>query len=292
MKNKPLIIFLIITLSIVVIALITIFINMLNGNKIFKFGYTISKELSINETFENNFKTISVNSEASLIEIKKSNSNNFKVLVYGNKDNINLTYDNDALNIETKKDFCTLICFGQKINKIEIYIPQYYENKINISNNYGDIKIADFINASMDIKNDCGDILISSIKNVSIQSSYGDISIGSLIEGDINQDCGDITIDNVSNIKATNNLGDIKINKINSYFDLSDNCGDIKIDEVNINENSKIKLDLGDVKIGLTNEIYIDAKVSLGDIKINNNHNKSDITLKIENNCGDIKVNN
>ena len=49
---------------------------------------------------------------------------------------------------------------------------------------------------------------------------------------------------------------------------------------------------LGDIKILNTNEIYFDAKTNLGDTKINNNYNKSEITLKIQNDCGDIEINN
>ena len=37
--------------------------------------------------------------------------------------------------------------------------------------------------------------------------------------------------------------------------------------------------------------VYIDSKTDYGDNDINNNDRKSDIVLKIKNNCGDIKVN-
>ena len=59
-----------------------------------------------------------------------------------------------------------------------------------------------------------------------------------------------------------------------------------------INKDSSIKNNLGSIKIGSTNEIYIEAKTDLGDVKVNNNYKKSDITLNLKNNCGDIKVNN
>ena len=65
-----------------------------------------------------------------------------------------------------------------------------------------------------------------------------------------------------------------------------------KIDSLNLKENSSIHNSYGDIKIGSTNEIYINAKTSLGDTKINNNYQKSDVTLTIDNSCGDIRVNN
>ena len=57
-------------------------------------------------------------------------------------------------------------------------------------------------------------------------------------------------------------------------------------------EASKIDVDLGDVKIKETNDIYIEAKTDLGDTKINNNNRTSNVTLKIKVDCGNIKVEN
>ena len=68
-------------------------------------------------------------------------------------------------------------------------------------------------------------------------------------------------------------------------------AGDVKINTLNITQNSNIEINAGDIKINQTNDIYIDAETDLGETKINNNNDKSEITLKIENNLGDIKVN-
>ena len=73
---------------------------------------------------------------------------------------------------------------------------------------------------------------------------------------------------------------------------IKEDCGDVKIDSLNLKENSSIHNSYGDIKIGSTNEIYINAKTSLGDTKINNNYQKSYVTLTIDNSCGDIRVNN
>ena len=73
---------------------------------------------------------------------------------------------------------------------------------------------------------------------------------------------------------------------------MENDCGDIEVNNINLNKNSYIKDEYGDIKIGNTNELYIDAKTNLGKVKIKNNYHKSDITLKIENDCGDIEVNN
>ena len=49
---------------------------------------------------------------------------------------------------------------------------------------------------------------------------------------------------------------------------------------------------MGDISVGKTNDILIDAKTSLGEVNIRNNNYKSDITLSIDNSCGDITVKN
>ena len=41
-----------------------------------------------------------------------------------------------------------------------------------------------------------------------------------------------------------------------------------------------------------TNEIYIDAKTTRGRTKVNNSYQKSDVTLTIKNQCGDIEIYN
>ena len=46
------------------------------------------------------------------------------------------------------------------------------------------------------------------------------------------------------------------------------------------------------MKIHSTNEIYIDAKVDLGDVHINNNYRHSNTTLNIEVDSGDITIKN
>ena len=59
-------------------------------------------------------------------------------------------------------------------------------------------------------------------------------------------------------------------------------CGNAEIDTLSINENSNIEVDLGNIEIGSTNDIYIDASVDLGKTNINNNNRNSSVTLKVK----------
>ena len=139
-----------------------------------------------------------------------------------------------------------------------------------------------------------------SIAQITIDETASDIHIYStdkkqcrvVVYGDKDYTNIDINIGNIKNINVENNFGDTEIENITGELVIEADCGNINIDRININKNSKIKCDLGDVKIHSTNEIYIDAKVDLGDVHINNNYRHSNTTLNIEVDSGDITIKN
>ncbi len=292
MKNKKVIITLIILLSIVMVSVSILFINLMKNNFKFKWNLQVSNQLILDKTYEEAFNKIMIDATTSEIDIKRSQDNKIKTLIYGKEDTTLVTTDIDTLNIKSNEKECIGFCFNQKSSKIEIYLPTDYDGKIVIKNDYGDIYIDEFLKADIDIEEDCGDIEIMGSDNIDITSKYGDIDIVKANKADIEADCGSIAIDNIDDITINDKYGDIKIKNVNNYLDLHNSCGDIVIDNVNLKKDSYIEDDFGDIKIDSTNQIFIDGKVDLGDLKINNNYNKADTTLKINNNCGDIKINN
>ena len=297
MNNKTPKIILIVFLSILVIGLSIFFVNILTNKNFrfghFSFGHKVSNELVFNQEYETIFDTIKIDSKSSDIEIKEGNESKVKVVIYGDKDETNVEIVNNKLNIKSNEKKCIGFCFNMTIAKIEVYLPNGYSGNINIENNYGDVNIGNFDNLILDAKLDAGDIKVDSLKSGKIKNSYGDIKIlGYSKELEIDQDCGDVEVSEVDRIKLENNYGDIDIGKVNEYLQIKEDCGDVKIDSLNLKENSSIHNSYGDIKIGSTNEIYINAKTSLGDTKINNNYQKSYVTLTIDNSYGDIRVNN
>ena len=261
MKNKGLIITLIVFLSLIAISLLVFMISVINGSfniKSFSNSYKVSNSIIYNETYNQDFEDIVVNTNSSDINIYNSDSNEIKVLIYGKENKADVSNNNNTLNISYKEKSCIGFCFNNTISKIEIYIPSTYSNIISINNDYGDINIDKFSNATINIEEDCGDVKVKEANNITIENDYGDI----------------------------------KINKVNNYLNIKEDCGDVKIDNLNINKNSKIYNDYGDIKIDNTNDIYIKAKTDLGDTKINKNNRKADTILDIKNDCGDIIVNN
>lgn len=297
MKNRTLKIILIIFLSILVIALSIFFINIL-ANKDFKFinlnfGYRVSNELVFSNEYETIFENIKINSQASDIEIKRGNDYRVKVVIYGDKKQTKVKTSDNKLDIISSGKNCVGVCFNMTILKIKIYLPVNYSGNIRIVNNYGDVGIDKFNNLNLDAELDLGDIEADSLASGKIKSAYGDIRVSGHSKSlEIEEDCGDIEVATVDRIKVKNAYGDIKIQTVNEYLNIKEDCGDIEIDFIKLQENSTINNNYGDIEIGLTNDIHINAKTNLGDIKLNNNYPKSDVTLNINNSCGDIEVNN
>lgn len=294
MKNRVVTIILIILLSLVAISLAGVLVFTLSGKTKFAkgFNYKLSEELIYNEIAEE-VNNIYINSSASEINISKSEDNNFKVVVYGDKsDKLNVSNDGGVLKLSYEQKSCVGICLNNKIGKIEVYVPEDFENTINVENDYGDILIDEFKNATLNIDEDAGNVIVKEALNVKVKNDYGNIEIDKADSINVDEDSGTVKIGEVSILIANNDYGDIKVDKINKYVEVKLDCGEVDINNLFITENSSIKNDLGTIKIGNTSEIYIDAKTDLGNIKVNNNFNKSDITLTLRNNCGDININN
>lgn len=261
MKNKGVIMILIVILSILVIGL-TLFLYMyLTGrmeNSFLAGRFSKTENIIFDQIYEEDIKDLEIKSTAGDITFEKSTDENIRVVVYGkDMNNLEVTLKEDNLKVDYS-EYRTIFSFGVVLKDIIIYIPEQYSNYINIKANYGDIEITDLENATINIEEDCGDIELGKIKNAEIDNSYGDIKV------------------------------DTVLNKCK----IKNDCGDIKINNLQIQENSSIDSSLGDVKIGNTSEIYVDAKTDLGDLKINTNNKYSETILKIRNSCGDIKIEN
>ena len=295
MKNRSLIITMIVLLSILVVGLITLLVFMLNGNfrfRSFTMFQTESKNLVFEQTYTDDFHQIEMNVDAGNIYIKESPDEKVKVLGYGNEDEITVDVRNQKLNIHVEEKDCHFFCFKRTISKIEVYLPKEYSHLIQIDSKYGDTEIGKFLNAEITLDQKYGDITIDGSKKVKIHNDYGDIRVDQVVDADIECSAGDVVLGTVSNLKVQNNYGDIDVSKVDHYLDIKEDCGEVNIREVDLKKNSSIKNSYGDIEIGFTNEIYIDANTSLGDKNIRNNYRESKVTLRIQNSCGDIEVNN
>lgn len=293
-KNKILTIILIIILSILAIIITWLMVNMITGKiniNNFRIVSSTSKELVIDETYNINFNKIDIKLESGDVYIKESSNDDVRVVVYGDKEKTTVNTNNSELVVNVESNLCIGICFNIN-SKVEVYLPKNYENIIKVHNQYGDIEVGNFENATVEIKEECGDVSVLSANIANINNEYGDINIGKVKEANVSDSAGDIEIDTVYDAKIDNQYGNIDISRVLNYLDINNDYGDIEIDNITLNKDSKITDDLGNIEIGKTNEIYIDADTELGNVKIGNNYPKSEVTLKIKNNCGDIEVDN
>ena len=291
MKNNKMIIALIILLIIIAAILLVGMIFMLQGNYHFGFKSTYD-QLVLDETYELIYEVIEIESDASDIEIKSTNDENIRIVIYGDEEKTKVPESGSNLKITSEAKKCFGFCFNTQVSKVTIYLPKTYAGKLDVTNKYGDVEIDDFVDAEMKIMEDCGNVKILEAQIVDIENSYGDIKIGSVSKAKLNAKCGDIEIATLADGTIKNNYGDIKIEKVTEHIDIQEDCGKVKIDDLNLTADSYIKNSYGDIHIGSTSEIYFDASVSLGDIKINNNYRNAEVTLKLTNNCGDIKIDN
>lgn len=261
MKNKGLIITLIVILTILCVSIIGFMIYAITGNFKFKSLKNITikdaKIKTIDKEYSDIINNIDIISDAGKINVVHSNNENIRVVVYSEKQKATSEVNENTLKIKVKNDDCNFFCFNSKTSKIILYVPEDYSGNFKIENDYGDITIGEFENSNVTVNDDYGDIKIKSVNTLTAKTDYGDI----------------------------------KVNYISKTFDLKTDCGDINIEEANIIEKSYINNDYGDIKIEKINNVYIDAKTDLGDVKVNNNNRMSNVILKIRNDCGDIKVN-
>ncbi len=276
MKNKNLVILIIVVLVTAIFLLSGfLFLSLTRNNKLHLFNFKvqshISEDLIFDETYDEEFQEIYLKTSAANIEIK--NSSTTHLVIHGKKEQLKVDAGED-LRIDYSTKPCKFLCFNIESAKIELYLAKDYSGKIKIANDFGDIEVEEFFNS-----------------NIEITSSYGDTSVKIANELSIESDCGDIIVGEANVVNLDNNYGDINVARINKKAVIEDDCGDIEIDDLYLEEDSSINNNLGDVEIKRTNDLNIEADTSLGDKKINNNNHKADITLTINNDCGDIKVN-
>ena len=294
--RKALTITLISFLILIAIGVSVFFVMVLNGSlKLDGFKFKVSTsyitEVAVDEVYDNTFDGINIHTTAGNINIYTSKEDNVKLVINNKKEKTIVNTDSNVLDIDVKSRKCNFICINPKIAKIDLYLPINFDKEIKITTEYGDIKIERFKDANFIIKSNYGDITLDDANYANLDLDYGDVSINEVNELVINTNYGDIKVGAVNDLIATADYGDIKVQTVNSSLTIDCDCGDVKVNLVNLTKDSSIKNSFGDVKIKRIKGAYIDAKTSLGDVKVKGSDKTSNNTLTIRNDCGDIEVN-
>lgn len=262
MKNKGLIITLIILLAIIVICLIAFLVACLRENIMFSKGFIFLGEKNTNKIFEQEYEAqdienLEILEESGDIKFEETSQQKIKIVVYGeNEEDVEVTLNENKLKVNYTKNKISFLNLGNHKNNITIYIPSNYSNTINVKNNYGNCEINDLENATIDIDCDCGNVELGKVKNAKIKCDYGNVEIESVL----------------------------------NKCDIRSDCGNVEIKKLEINEDSSIKCDLGNIDIEEINDIYVQSEVDLGKTNISKNNTNSEITLTLKCDCGNVNI--
>lgn len=271
---------------------------------------------------------INVDVSSSNVKIEKADIDKIKIIAYGEKeDKIKEVMNENELSItkENTKIFIFTMLYWCR-EEIIIQVPNNCDEEFNIKTSSGDIIVPDLEGDNIELKTASGKIQCGNINNGNIETSSGDILIGNGNEvtlkassgnikagdfnklsaeassgdieiGTISEDAkvktasGKITLNGANKLKAEAISGDIKINSIENNCEISSTSGNIIVDRANINENSFIKTNSGNVVINNKNDIYVETETTSGDVDVQNNNRMSEIVLDITTTSGNIKVN-
>ena len=163
------------------------------------------------------------------------------------------------------------ISMEEYISKIELYLPIGYSNLIRIENEFGNIEIENFENTTLDVEQEYGNFLGRNVSFLKLVNGYGDVEVKKSIKTRVDAKHGDVTIGDVDDLIVENEFGDITVENVFEHLKLYTENGDIKVNNLIIEKDSFIDANYGDINIGKTNEIYINAKTDRGKKKIKNN---------------------
>lgn len=273
MKNKGLLITVIVLLSVIVVLLLGFMVYSLAGNTL---SFGIVPRVADRVIYDNSFEKVSdidVDSACGDVSFEENKDGKVLVIAYGESErDITVNFSDGKLTIDypQKQRF-----FNWNVvkNNIVISLPSDYENGIKVESDYGNVALCALPKAFLDI--DC---------------DYGNVTSGEVRTAVISSDCGDVELEKAETVQADVNFGNLRIGTVTKSCDLQNDCGDITVDEMKITENSTISDDLGEITVNNAAGIRIEAETDLGKLNINQNDPKADVTLTITNDCGDINV--
>lgn len=296
MKNRGIIIGLIVFLSLLCVSLISGMIILMNKDIGFSFGLT--RKTRIVDTFELHTSKVSeldFNLYSADVEIKEIDDDMITVDYYSDKETdkiISLDNGHIVVNEENSKIICLGICLNSR--KVVAYVPKDYIGSYNIVTRSGDVKFnVDAIENNIDIKTTSGDVRLKNTGYANVKTTSGNIEIEDTTKAKLQSTSGDIAVKGKANVLSVNTTsGDIKTNKISKSMDLSSTSGSILVDTLSITDDSSISAISGDIKINdNASNCYIEYNTVSGSNHIEKSDRKSDIVLKVSTISGDIRVN-
>ena len=275
--NKTKTIVVIILLSILCILLLGFMIAVLCGvfpvlN--FNFGTSkVSDTLVFEKVYDTKFQTISIDVSFGNIEVLPSNDSNVHVAIYSDYELFDVRSAKSSLSIIFSEEEGFHFSFPKSRDLVRIYLPDTSNIKVSLVTDYGDVEVGSFPNTSFDVTANMGDISIDQADILSVHSDMGDVSVGEVCDLTVKSDLGDIEVTNITE-------------KVSIDIDM----GNVFIEELNLIQDAKIILSLGDLEISNVTNGYVDATTDLGDVDIKNNNREATYVLTVECDMGDVNI--
>lgn len=307
--NNSTIVKIILYVIFIIILLTFMIFTLFKREFVFSFGDYDKVELH-NEVYEmGDVGKLDVDLVSTDLTIKYSEDERIRIVIYGKegrKDRYIISNENKSLKIEEKaySSFCFGFCFYNE--EVVVYLPESYNNDIDIKGTSGDINIMNDYYGKMNIQTVSGEINVLDVGDIIANSTSGDIMINNAKDVDVNSTSGEISIKSANNVKAETTSGDINIGEA-SLIDanstsgeveigksgnvkVSTISGDVEIVDLTVMGESSINTTSGEVVVSNVNEVYVETKTTSGDLNIANSIRTSENILKIKTMSGDISV--
>lgn len=218
------------------------------------------------------FLEIKILSTYSDIHVLNHDDSSVKVLVYSANDRVTSEIHNQILEINKRDRKYGCFGFCNRKEEVYVYLPKDFNKNMALQTVSGDVHLEDFPLSEASIKTTSGDVIVKQASKASIESISGDILITSVLEG---------ALKTVS--------GDIKVHSLTKSILAHTTSGDVLIDDLTLEESGTIETVSGDVHIGNTSKVYIDAKSTSGSIEVGS-QDSSFVRLRVKTISGDILV--
>ena len=275
--NKTKTIVVIILLSILCILLLGFMIAVLCGVfPVWNFNFGTSKvsdTLVFEKVYDTKFQTISIDVSFGNIEVLPSNDSNVHVAIYSDYELFDVRSAKSSLSIIFSEEEDFHFSFPKSRDLVRIYLPDTSNIKVSLVTDYGDVEVGSFPNTSFDVTANMGDISIDQAAILSVHSDMGDVSVGE-----------------VCDLTVKSDLGDIEVTNITEKVSIDTDMGNVFIEELNLIQDAKIILSLGDLEISNVTNGYVDATTDLGDVDIKNNNREATYVLTVECDMGDVNI--
>ena len=238
------------------------------------FGFGSSDNLALEKEFElEDINLISSTSDAADIHISKGSDEKAKVKILAESD-YEVSAEKNEKNFDVLvKNRCRFICFGSKKSTIDIVLPENYSGDFKIRTDAGGIVVDDFEKSNFDVKADAGDFKYGKLKSIVLEI-----------------DAGKIDIDSAEKIDIKKDAGDLHIGECTGELYVKSDAGNIDIDKLSLTHDSWITEDAGNIDIDEVGDVRVNIDKTIGNSDVRGGNPKSDITLNIKTDVGNINI--